>query len=226
MKSVNIDRSPKFSGTLYNPRWFKQERVDVLQDEVDRVSFGTIITVTTSGIMASHVPMLIDRSRGDLGTLFGHVARGNSQWRESSPEGHGLAVFLGPDAYISPSWYKTKEETSKVVPTWNYVAIHVRGPVTFFEEAERLRGIVTKLTEHHEAYSKKPWKITDAPPDYVSGELKQIVGFEMPIVKIEGKWKMSQNRSDADQNSVMTHLLERDRLRDEEVSYEMKRPES
>ena len=200
--------------------------MDVLQDEVDRISFGTMITVTKSGIMASHVPMLIDRSRGELGTVFGHVARGNSQWRDSSPGSQGLAVFLGPDAYISPNWYKTKEETGKVVPTWNYVAIHVRGPVTFFEDAERLRGIVTKLTEHHEAYSKKPWNVTDAPAAYVSGELRQIVGFEMPIVKIEGKWKLSQNRPEADRNSVMTHLLERDRLRDEEVSYEMKRRES
>jgi transcriptional regulator len=170
--------------------------------------------------------MLIDTSRGDRGTLFGHVARGNSQWRDSPSGSQGLAVFLGPDAYISPNWYKTKEETGKVVPTWNYVAIHVRGPVAFFEDAERLRGIVTKLTEHHEAYSTKPWKVADAQPDYVSQELKQIVGFEMPVVKIEGKWKMSQNRPDADRNSVMTNLLERDRPRDEEVSYEMKRRES
>ena len=197
--------------------------MDVLQDEVNRVSFGTIITVTKSGILASHVPMLIDRSKGDPGALFGHVARGNAQWRESSPGGEGLAVFLGPDAYIAPRWYKTKEETGTVVPTWNYTAIHVRGPVTFLEDTARIREIVTKLTEHHEAYSKKPWKVTDAPPDYINGELKQIVGFEMQIVKVEGKWKMSQNRPEADRDSVMINLLERARLRDEEVSYEMKR---
>ncbi len=208
---------------MYNPRWFKEDRVDVLQDEVNRVSFGTIISMTKSGILASHVPMLIDRSKGDHGILFGHVARGNAQWRGSSPGGEGLAVFLGPDAYISPRWYKTKEETGKVVPTWNYIAIHVRGPVIFFEDTARIREIVTKLTEHHEAYSKKPWKVSDAPPDYINGELKQIVGFEMQIVKIEGKWKISQNRPEADRDSVMINLLERDRLRDEEVSYEMKR---
>ena len=167
----------------------------------------------------------IGQSAHELPALLGHVARNNDQWRKPA-QGESLAIVRGPDAYVSPSWYAAKAEHGRVVPTWNYVAIHVRGPVTFFEEAERLRGIVTKLTEHHEAYSKKPWKVTDAQPDYVSGELKQIVGFEMPIVKIEGKWKMSQNRSDADRNSVMTHLLERDRLRDEEVSYEMKRSES
>jgi transcriptional regulator len=158
--------------------------------------------------------MLIDRSKGDDGILLGHVARGNPQWRESSPGVEGLAVFLGPDTYISPRWYKTKEETGKVVPTWNYIAIHVRGPVTFFEEAARIREIVTKLTEHHEAYSKKPWKVTDAPPDYIDAELRQIVRFEMPVVRIEGKCKMSQNRPDADRNRVMTNLLERDRLRE------------
>lgn len=206
---------------MYNPRWFKEERLDVLQDEVNRVSFGTIITLAKSGLMASHVPMLIDRSRGERGTLFGHVARGNTQWRDSMPHEEGLAVFLGPDAYISPRWYKTKEENGKVVPTWNYVALHVRGLVTFFEEAERIREIVMKLTQHHEADSKKPWEITDAPAEYISGELKQIVGFEMPIARIEGKWKMSQNRPEADRESVRTNLLERDRLRDNEVSREM-----
>ena len=193
-------------GFVYNPRWFKEERVDVLQDEVNRVSFGTIITNAKSGIMASHVPMLIDRSRGELGTMFGHVARGNLQWRDSLPEGQGLAVFLGPDAYISPSWYKTKQETGMVVPTWNYIAIHVRGPVSFFEDKERLRGIVTKLTGHHEADSTKPWHVTDAPAEYVEGELKQIVGFEMLISKIEGKWKMSQNRRAEDRAGAATGL--------------------
>jgi transcriptional regulator len=208
---------------LYNPRWFKEDRVDLLQDEVNRLSFGTIITMTKSGILASHVPMLIDRSRSELGTLFGHVARGNTQWRDSSLGGQGLAVFLGSDAYISPSWYRTKVDTGKVVPTWNYVAIHVRGPVTFFEETDRIRGIVTKLTEHHEADSSKPWKITDAPENYIDEELRQIIGFEMPIEKIEGKWKMSQNRPEADQKNVIASLLERDRPKDKEVSTEMQR---
>ena len=208
---------------MYNPRWFKEENVETLQNEVNRLSFGTIITSTKSGIRASHVPMLIDRSRGERGTLFGHVARGNIQWRESSSGNEGLAVFLGPNAYISPSWYKTKQENGKVVPTWNYVAIHVRGSVPFFEGTERLREIVTKLTQHHEVDSKNPWAITDAPADYIEDELKQIVGFEMPIETIEGKWKMSQNRPDADREKVIINLLERDRLRDEEVSREVKR---
>jgi len=210
---------------MYNPRWYKEERLEVLQSAVDRISFGTIITNTASGISASHVPMLIDRSRGERGTLFGHVARGNSQWRESQQGAEGLAVFLGPDAYISPTWYQTKKETGKVVPTWNYVAIHVRGPVTFFEDPERLREVVTKLTERHEAGSGDPWEVTDAPPDYIQGELRSIVGFEMPIARIEGKWKMGQNRPKADIEGAIAGLKERGRLRDEAVSREMGREE-
>jgi len=206
---------------LYNPRWYKEERLEVLQAAVDRISFGTIITNSTSGILASHVPMLIDRSRGERGTLFGHVAKGNSQWRESRQDADGLAVFLGPDAYISPSWYQTKRETGKVVPTWNYAAIHVRGPVAFFEDSERLRDVVTKLTRHHEADSKEPWQVTDAPAGYISDQLKLIVGFEMPIASIEGKWKMSQNRPQADIDGATAALRKRGRLQDEAVSREM-----
>ncbi len=212
-----------WSSPLYNPRWFKEERVDVLQAEVDRISFGTIITSAKSGIMASHVPMLIDKSRGNLGTLFGHVARSNSQWRDSSPGCQGLAVFLGPDAYISPSWYDIKNEAGKVVPTWNYVSIHVSGPVTFFEDTEKIRGIVTSLTEHHEAYSENPWRIIDAPSGYIDEELRSIVGFEMSITKIEGKWKLSQNRSAQDRMNVVAGLRARGRFRDAEVSAEMER---
>ena len=134
-----------------------------------------------------------------------------------------MATFLGPDAYISPSWYQTKKENGKVVPTWNYVAIHVRGPVTFFEETEGIREIVTKLTKHHETGSKTPWKITDAPANYIEGELGSIVGFEMPIVSIEGKWKLSQNRPEADHENVIANLKKRDKLRDQEVASDMNR---
>ena len=160
--------------------------------------------------------MLIDQSRGERGTIFGHDARGKMQWRDSFPDSQGLAIFLGPDAYISPRWYETKKETGKVVPTWNYVAIHARVQVNFFEDTERIREIVRKLTTCHEADSTEPWQVTDAPADYVNGELRQIVGFEMPVSSIEGKWKMSQNQ-------VRSKLLERDRLRDKEVSDQMRR---
>jgi len=210
---------------MYSPKWFREGRLKVLQDAVDSISFGTLVTSGRSGILASHIPMLVDRARGDRGTLFGHLARGNSQWRESEP-GEGLAMFLGSDAYITPAWYKSTLETGEVVPTWNYITVHVRGPVTFFDDDRRLLDVVTKLTNHHEAYSKEPWRVTEAPSDYIAKELKSIVGFEMEIAKIEGKWKLSQNRSQADREGVMAGLMERGLPGDGEVSREMQAREA
>jgi transcriptional regulator len=208
---------------LYNPRWFKEDRLEVLQSEIERLSFGTLITVGKSGLFASHVPMLIDRASGERGTLFGHIARGNSQWRDTTPEQEALAVFLGPDTYITPGWYQTKKDTGEVVPTWNYIAVHVRGPVSFFDDPPRLLEIVTKLTKHHEQLSARPWEVTDAPPEYVEKELKSIVGFEVRVTGIEGKWKLSQNRPEADRRGVMKGLSERALPKDTMVLEEVER---
>ena len=207
---------------MYSPTWFREERLEVLQDAIDRISFGTLVTRGDSQILASHLPMLVDRTRGPKGTLFGHMARGNSQWRESDEGAEGLAMFVGPDAYISPSWYKTRLETGKVVPTWNYIAVHVRGPVVFFDDSDRLASMVTKLTEHHEAYIKDPWRVGEAPPDYIEKELKSVVGFEIQIAGIEGKWKLSQNRSQADRDGARAGLEQRGMPYDSTVSKEMK----
>ena len=206
---------------MYGPRWFKEDRTEVLQAEVNRISFGSIITVGPSGIMVSQVPMLIDPSRGRLGTLFGHLARGNSQWRESSAGGEGVATFMGPDAYVTPNWYPTKKGSGDTVPTWNYIEVQVRGPVTFFEDPKRLLGIVTSLTEHHESWSERPWRVSYAPADYIGKELKSIVGFEMQVSKIEGKWKLSQNKVKEDRDGVRLGLLKRNRPGDAQVSKEM-----
>lgn len=205
---------------MYIPRWFKEDRLEVLHAEANKISFGTIITTGPPGIMASHVPMLIDPSRGRLGTLFGHLARGNPQWRESST-GEGLATFMGPDAYVTPNWYQTKKEDGKAVPTWNYIEVQARGPVTFFEEPKALLEVVTGLTNHHESDSEKPWSVSDAPADYISKELKSIVGFEMRISKIEGKWKLSQNRAKEDWEGVKLGLAKRNRPGDASVAREM-----
>jgi transcriptional regulator len=207
---------------MYIPTWFKEERIEVLQAELNKISFGTLITTSPKGLMASHVPMLIDRTRGELGTLFGHLARGNSQWRESTVGNEDLATFVGPDAYISPNWYQTKRETGKVVPTWDYIAIQARGTVTFFDDHKRLLEIVSSLTKHHEAYSEKPWSVSDAPAEYLSGMLKSIVGFEMPVSKIEGAWKLSQNKGKEDREGVKQGLIERNRSVDSLISKEIR----
>ena len=208
--------------SLYNPRWFKEDRLEFLQAEVQRLSFGTLVTSAPLGIMASHVPMMLDLSAGGNGRLYGHVSRGNHQWRDTPSGSEGLAIFLGPDAYITPRWYQTKKETGKVVPTWNYTAIHARGPVSFIEDAEWLRVAVTSLTRHHESAAENPWEVRDAPEAYIAGELKTIVGFEMPITSIEGKWKMSQNRPEADREGVIAGLEERNAGLDSDVSDEVR----
>ena len=212
-------RGSKFD--LYSPRWSKEDRIEVLQLEVNKISFGAIITVGPPGLMVSHVPMLLDPSRGRLGTLFGHLAKGNSQWRDSSVASEGLATFMGPDAYVSPNWYPTKKVNGEQVPTWNYIEVQVRGPVTFFDDPKKLLAVVTDLSSHHEADSQEPWSVSDAPAGYVRKELKSIVGFEMQISKIEGKWKLSQNKAKEDREGVKRGLVKRNRPGVTSVSKEM-----
>jgi transcriptional regulator len=189
---------------LYVPPLFKEDRIDVLHDAIRRSGLATLITNTADGLIASHVPMLLDAQPTPYGTLIGHLARPNPQARGAI--GEALAIFQGPEAYITPSWYETKRETGKVVPTWNYVAVHAYGTVEFFDDRERLRDVVTRLTERQEAPRAAPWAVTDAPADFIDVMLKGIVGFAMPIVRLEGKWKMSQNRPPADRAGVVDGL--------------------
>ena len=191
---------------MYVPPLFKEDRLDVMHDAIRRSGLATLVTLTADGLIASHVPMLLDPDPAPYGTLLGHVARPNPQARGATPGIQALAIFQGPDAYITPSWYPTKRENAKVVPTWNYVAIHAYGPVEFFDDPVRLRDIVTRLTERQETPRAEPWAVSDAPPDYIETMLKGIVGFALPITRLEGKWKMSQNRSAVDQEGVVAGL--------------------
>ena len=191
---------------MYAPSQFLEDRVPVLHDAIEAAGLATLVTVDANGMDASHVPMLLDRSAGPLGTLQGHIARPTPQWKGAAPALRGLAIFLGPDAYVTPSWYATKQQTGKVVPTWNYVAVHAHGPVTFFDDEERLLALVTKLTEAREARREHPWAVSDAPAEFIRAHLMGIVGFELPIAKLEGKWKMSQNRPAKDRAGVVQGL--------------------
>ncbi|HEX7966597.1 MAG TPA: FMN-binding negative transcriptional regulator, partial [Stellaceae bacterium] len=164
---------------MYLPRDFKEERVPVLHDAIRQARLGTLVTLGADGIEASHVPMIIDAEPQPFGTLRGHVARANPQWRRVTAGVQALAMFLGPDAYITPSWYETKQQSGKVVPTWNYVAIHAYGTLEFYDDPDRLLGLVTRLTETHEGGRAEPWAVSDAPRDYIAGMLKAIVGFEL-----------------------------------------------
>jgi transcriptional regulator len=191
---------------MYLPPHFKEERVPALHEAIRTAALGTLVTMGADGLEASHVPMLLDPEPAPYGMLVGHVSRANEQWRRADAGVPALAIFLGPEAYVSPDWYATKRQTGKVVPTWNYVAVHAYGALRFFEDAERLLALVTRLTETHETGRPAPWAVTDAPPEFIRAQLKGIVGFELPIARLEGKWKLSQNRPAEDRASVIEGL--------------------
>jgi transcriptional regulator len=191
---------------MYTPKDFRVDDLTILHADMRQNALATLISITPNGLVATHLPILLDEHRGPNGTILGHVSRANLQWQQSDPNAEALIIFTGPDTYVTPSWYPVKQETGRVVPTWNYAAIHAYGKLTFFEDPERLRDIVTRLTNQHEAAFPKPWQVTDAPPNYIDSQLKAIVGFELPIARIEGKRKFNQNRSAEDRAGVINGL--------------------
>lgn len=194
---------------MYQPAAFAEERVEVLHTLIRAHPFATLITCAAGVPEANHLPLLIDPQPTPHGTLRGHVARANPLWQEEHAGREALVIFQGAQAYVTPSWYATKRETGKVVPTWNYAVVHVRGPLIIHDDPVWLRDLVSKLTARQEAPLPQPWGITDAPPDYIEQMLKAIVGIEIPITRIEGKWKVSQNRSAADRAGVVAGLQAR-----------------
>jgi transcriptional regulator len=191
---------------MYVPALYKEDRVAVIHDAIRKYGFGTLVTASEQELEASHLPMLIDPEPAPFGTVLGHVARANPQWRRVKPGIEALAIFLGPNTYITPSWYPTKRQTGKVVPTWNYLAIHAYGTLSFFDDRDELRAHVSKMTDTHEAPREAPWAVSDAPDAFVAGMLGAIVGFKLRITRLEGKWKMSQNRPAQDVAGVLEGL--------------------
>jgi transcriptional regulator len=195
------------SGTaMYVPPAFREDQIEILHAAIREAGLTTLVSLGADGLVASHVPMLLDAEAGPNGTLYGHLAKGNPHASGGVPGVEALAIFQGPDAYITPSWYETKRQTGKVVPTWNYVAIHASGPLEMFDDADRLLDLVTRLTVRHEGGRAAPWAVSDAPAEFVRAQLKGIVGFALPIARLEGKWKMSQNRPAADRAGVVEGL--------------------
>lgn len=194
---------------MYIPPLHKEDRIDVLHEAIRGTGLATLVTTTPDGLIASHIPLLLDPEPAPYGTLIGHLARPNPQARGAI--GEALVIFQGPEAYITPSWYATKRDTAKVVPTWNYVAVHAYGTIEFFDDKERLRDIVTRLTRRQEEARAEPWAVTDAPADFIDTMLKGIVGLALPIARLEGKWKMSQNRPAEDRAGVVAGLTGEER---------------
>lgn len=193
---------------MYTPRHFLESDIPALHDAIRRHGFATMVSLTPDGLLGTHLPMLLDAEAGPYGTLIGHIARANPHARLADPSVQTMVIFRGPDGYITPSWYEAKAETGKVVPTWNYVAIHAYGPLEVFDDPARLLDVVTRLTDRHEGERAKPWAVSDAPADFIDGMLKGIVGIALPIVRLEGKAKLSQNRPAADQARVIAGLRE------------------
>jgi len=193
---------------MYIPPSNAEQRPEVMLDFIAAHPFGALVTASAQGLFATHLPMVVDRARGPHGTLTGHVARANPHHRHTGMAEEALVIFQGPDAYITPSWYPAKAEHGKVVPTWNYVAVHVRGTLRFIDDAEFLRQQLHALTTQHENGREHPWAVHDAPADFVEQQMRAIVGVEIEITRLEGKWKMSQNRSDADIDGVVRGLGE------------------
>jgi transcriptional regulator len=195
---------------MYVPVHFKEDRIPVLHEAIRKYGFGTLVTSTEQELEASHLPLLLDSEPAPLGTVLGHLARANPQWQRIKPGFQALAIFLGPNAYITPSWYPTKQQDGKVVPTWNYLAIHAYGTISFFDDPAQLRAHVSKMTETHEAPRSAPWAVSDAPASYVDQMLRAIIGFRLVITRLEGKWKMSQNRPGQDVEGVLKGLERED----------------
>lgn len=184
---------------MYVPDHFRESRQDVLRDAMRRIGFATLIT---EGPEANHLPMLLSE---DGKFLRGHVARANPVWKAG--DGEALAIFLGPHAYVSPNWYPSKAQTGKAVPTWNYITVHARGALRWVQDADWLRAHVAALSDTHESGRENPWKFTDAPASYTDALLRAIVGFELTVTALEGKYKLSQNRDAADHDGAREGLL-------------------
>ncbi len=183
---------------MYRPAAFVEERPEFIAQFLVAHPMAQLVTMTDDGLVATPLPMLYEPTTDGLGSLVGHVARANRQWAEASAGIEALAIFTGANAYVSPNWYPSKAEHGKVVPTWNYETVHIRGEFVAHDDAEWKRALVTRLTERHESRFDAPWEVDDAPPDYIATMLKAIVGIEVRITSIQAKRKLSQNRPEDD----------------------------
>jgi transcriptional regulator len=191
---------------MYLPAHFAESRTEVLHRLIQEHPLAVLVTFGANELNANHIPFELEPAPAPFGILRGHVARTNPVWREFSTEVEALLVFQGPQHYISPSWYPTKQETGKVVPTFNYMVVHGYGRLRVIEDRAWLRALVGRLTHRHEAARQAPWQVSDAPEDYLERQLEAIVGLEMPLSKLVGKWKLSQNRPQTDRKGVVDGL--------------------
>lgn len=202
---------------MYVPPAFREDDPAVLRAIMRDARLAHLVTTTENGLISTPLPLFLDADEGEKGTLYGHIARANPQGN-MHPIGEALAIFVGPDAYVAPSWYASKQEHGKVVPTWNYVAVHAYGRVEFFDDTERLLRAVSRLTDIHENARPRPWTMADAPEDFIRSQIKGIMGVRIGISRVEGARKLSQNKSLADRHGVAKGLAMSERPMDRAVA--------
>lgn len=191
---------------MYVPKHFEESRIDVLHDLILTHPFSTLVTMSSIGLNANHIPLHLIQKAGQYGKLQGHVARANPVWSDLVDDVEALVIFQGPNSYVTPSWYPTKEEHGKVVPTWNYVTVHAYGTLRVIDDPTWVRSQLESLTTHQEASFDKPWAISDAPVEFTDKMINAIVGIEILITKLIGKWKVSQNQPESNQAGVVQGL--------------------
>ena len=190
---------------MYIPRANEENRVPVMRELIVAHPLGTLVTLGSSGLFASHIPMVLEDDGSEFGLLQGHISRANAQWRDFVPTVDALAIFAGHHHYITPNWYPGTKEHGKEVPTWNYAVVHAYGPLKAIDDEQWLLKFVTDI---HEEGSPTPWKVSDAPADFIQTMCHGIIGLEIPIRRLEGKWKVSQNRTEDERKGVAEGLLE------------------
>ena len=190
---------------MYIPKANEEKRISVMHQMITAHPLAVLVTLNSSGLIASHIPMTVE-ARGEYGVLKGHIARANNQWRALVSSVEALAVFSGPAHYISASWYPGTKEHGREVPTWNYVVVHAYGTLKIIEDSQWLRAHLESLSDKQEAHLETPWKVRDAPEEFIASLSNSIVGLELAIRSLEGKWKVSQNRTESDKRGVIDGL--------------------
>nr|WP_163099784.1 FMN-binding negative transcriptional regulator [Acidithiobacillus ferrianus]NDU44045.1 FMN-binding negative transcriptional regulator [Acidithiobacillus ferrianus] len=196
---------------MYCPEPFAETRPEILRALIQRYPLATLVSMGANGLEANPIPLYLAPGEGPQPVLQGHVARANPLWREAPPDDEVLVIFQGPQHYISPSWYATKAETGKVVPTWNYAVVHAYGPLQVRDDPDWVRQQMVALTAQQESGFTLPWQVDDAPQDFTERLIRQVVGIEIPISRWMGKWKVSQNQPLGNRDSVIAHLEQQNR---------------
>jgi transcriptional regulator len=192
---------------MYVPAHFEENRPEVLRQLISEQPFGTLVTTGPNGLDANHLPFELAPAEGPHGTLRAHVARANPVWQEVASQPDTLVIFQRPAAYISPNWYPSKHEAHRQVPTYNYMVVHAHGKIVVRDDEAFVRGLVARLTRTMEANEPRPWKMGDAPADYISQMLGAIVGIEIEVTRLIGKWKLGQNKEARDRHGAVDALL-------------------